>query len=176
MKSILSILIIVSVFAFCLLGCTSNIPEEPAQTYSAQYTYINPLGATAANPENQTEKNGTTAVQYIETPVNVQLVLNDYYVFGNSVAKITNVDFDDFGIGNVNGYADVEIIAIGRRSDDMRIAYKAYDADGNVVRTSYIIAPLKDKSIKEGSVCEGRRFDFPREAVKVEFYSYVAAD
>lgn len=174
MKSLISVFIIICVLSLCLFGCSTNIPEEPAQTYSNDYSYVNPIGASEAPAGTKSEEGQTEGVKYVQTINNVEIVLEDYYVFGKSAAKITDITFDDFGIGNVNGYADVEMIAIGRRSDDMRIAYTAYDKDGTVVRGSYILAKLDDKSVKEGSVCEDRRFDFPREAVKIVFSSYVA--
>ncbi len=173
MKSIISIIMLVLVLSLCLVGCKSNIPDEPAQTRAERYTYINPMGATTPNKDKETTKGETTAVQYVETPEDIQLVFADYYVFGNSVAKIKSVEFSDYGIGNVSGFADVEMIAVGRRSDDMRIGYSAYDANDNLVRSSYLLVKLDDKSVKEGSVCENRRFDFPRDAVRVEFYSYI---
>lgn len=176
MKSVISVILIVCALSLCLFGCKSNIPEQPAVTYSEQYTYYNPLGATVPATQDETEEGETASVQYVQTINNIQVVLEDYYVFGNSVAKISSIDIQDYGIGNVNGYADVEMIAIGRRADGMRIGFRAYDAKGEIVRESYILALLDDKSISDGSVCENRRFDFPREAVKVEFFSYVAED
>lgn len=169
MKSVISIALAVILLSLCLFGC-SNVPETPAETYTAQYTYINPLATTAVAAN---DSDGTT---YVQTSNSIDFVLEDYYVYGNTVAKITNVTIDDYGIGNVNGFADVELIAIGRRSENLRIAYKAYNAAGELVRSSYILTLLKGTDCKEGDIVEGRRFDFPRDTVKVEFCSYVAED
>lgn len=169
MKSVISIALAVILLSLCLFGC-SNVPETPAETYTAEYTYINPLATTSVT------KNDIGATSYVQTSNSVDFVLKDYYVYGNTVAKITNITIDDYGIGNVNGYADIQLIAIGRRSENLRIAYSAYNAAGEVVRGSYLLAMLRGSDYKDGDTVEGRRFDFPRDTVKIEFYSYEAED
>ena len=52
--------------------------------------------------------------------------------------------------------------------------YVAYDAQGKIVRNTYISVPLK--GVKSGDVVEHRRFDFPRETVKIVFSNYVEAE
>lgn len=173
MKSLISVILAMTVIALCFFGCKSNIPEEPATTGSADFSYVNPYGQTAPDPENVTPSEGQTfPVVYVETVNNVEIVLSDYYVYGNSVAKIKDIELKDDGISiNADGYADVEMTAIGSRKDDMKIGYIAYDADGKVVRDTYVLVPLK--GVKKGETVENRRFDFPREAVKIVFMDYV---
>ncbi len=176
MKSLISVILAMTVIALCFFGCKSNIPEEPATTGSADFSYVNPYGQTAPDPENVTPSEGQTfPVVYVETVNNVEIVLSDYYVYGNSVAKIKDIELKDDGISiNADGYADVEMTAIGSRKDDMKIGYIAYDADGKVVRDTYVLVPLK--GVKKGETVENRRFDFPREAVKIVFMDYVGEE
>ena len=173
MKSLISVILAMTVIALCFFGCKSNIPEEPATTGSANFSYVNPYGQTAPDPENVTPSEGQTfPVVYVETINNVEIVLSDYYVYGNSVAKIKDIELKDDGISiNADGYVDVEMTGIGSRKDDMKIGYIAYDADGKVVRDTYVLVPLK--GVKKGETVENRRFDFPREAVKIVFMDYV---
>ncbi len=173
MKSALCLFLVLVTVTLCFFGC-SNIPDEPATTDTMTATYINPLGATAAPPVNvdPTEGGTTTPVQYVETTNNVEFVLSSYYVYKNSVAKINSVYVEDDGFSlNADGYAEVEMIAIGSKKDNMRIAYTAYDANGKVVRESYILATLD--GVKEGDVCKDRRFEVPRDAVKIVFSNYI---
>lgn len=172
MKSFISIFLVLATVALCFFGC-SNIPEEPITTSVEKHSYINPYGETAPAPENLSEFEGQDIpVKYIETLNNVEFVLNSYYVYGNSVAKITNIEVVDYGIShNANGYADVEIMGIGRRKDGMRIGYTAYTADGEIVKDVFILAPLED--VKEGDTVERRRFEVPRDAVKIVFHDYI---
>lgn len=173
MKSALCLFLVLVTVTLCFFGC-SNIPEEPATTDTMTVTYVNPYGATAAAPVNvdPTEGGTTVPVQYVETTNNVEFVLSSYYVYKNSVAKINSVVLEDDGFSvNADGYVDVEMLAIGSRKDDMKIAYAAYDAEGNLVRSSFILTKLD--GVKEGDVCEDRRFDIPREAVKVVFGNYI---
>lgn len=173
MKSLISIVLAMTVIALCFFGCKSNIPEEPATTGSANYSYVNPYGQTAPDPENIEPSEGQTfPVVYVETVNDVEIVLSDYYVYGNTVASIKDIELKDNGISiNADGYADVEVTAIGSRKDDMKISYIAYDANGKIVRNTYILVPLD--GVKKGETVERRRFDFPRETVKIVFMDYV---
>lgn len=173
MKSALCLFLVLVTVTLCFFGC-SNVPEEPATTDTMTVSYVNPLGATAAPPVNvdPTEGGTTAPVQYVETTNNVEFVLSSYYVYKNSVAKINAVSLEDDGFSlNADGYADVEMIAIGSKKDGMKIGYAAYDANGELVRQSFILTTLD--GVKEGDVCDGRRFDIPREAVKVVFSNYI---
>ncbi len=173
MKSLICVILAMTVITLCFFGCKSNIPEEPATTGSANYSYVNPYGQTAPDPENVEPSEGQTfPVVYVETINNVEVVLSDYYVFGNSVAKITNIALEDDGVSvNADGYADVVMTAIGSRREDVRIGYIAYDANGDIVRNTYITVPIKN--VKENETVSRRRFDFPRDAVKIVFMDYV---
>lgn len=171
MKSVISILLVVVFAALCLFGC-SNIPKEPATTTVEEYSYINPNGMTVPAAENAEAGDPEQPVKYIETINKVECVFSSYYVYGNSVATISEIELEDDGFSiNANGYAKVKIEGIGSRKNNMKIGYTAYDADGNVVRESYILSLLGDA--KKGDIIEDCRFDFPREAVKVVFHDYV---
>ena len=174
MKSALCLFLVLVTVTLCFFGC-SNIPEEPATSETMVQSYVNPYGATAAPPVNidPTEGGTTLPVQYVETTNNVEFVLNSYYVYKNSVAKITNVVLEDDGFSlNADGFADVEIMGIGSRKEGMKIGYTAYDAEGNVVRTSHILAKL-DGDVKEGETLTERRFEVPRTTVKIVFHDYI---
>ncbi len=173
MKSALCLFLVLVTVTLCFFGC-SNIPEEPATSETAVYSYVNPFGATAAPPVNidPTEGGTTIPVQYVETTNNIELVLSSYYVYKNSVAKLGNIQIEDDGISvRASGFADVEVMAIGSRREDMKIGFTAYDKDGNVVRRNHILVDLD--GVKEGETVTERRFDFPREAVKIVFHNYV---
>jgi zona occludens toxin (predicted ATPase) len=173
MKSALCLFFVLVTVTLCFFGC-SNIPEEPATTETIIQSYVNPYGETAAAPINvdPTSDGATAPVQYVEKTNNVEFVLSSYYVYKNSVAKINNIQIEDDGISiSANGYADVEMIAIGSKKENMKIGYTAYDKDGNVVRKNYVLANLD--GVKEGEICKERRFMIPRDAVKVVFSDFV---
>ena len=173
MKSALCLFLVLVTVTLCFFGC-SNIPDEPATTETLIQSYVNPFGETAAPPVNvdPTEGGTTIPAQYVETVNNVEFVLSSYYIYKNSVAKITNIKLEDDGISlNADGYADVEIIDIGSRKEDVKIGFTAYDKDGKVVRTSYLLADLD--GVKKGETCSERRFDFPRDTVKIVFHNYI---
>lgn len=175
MKSALCLFLVLVTVTLCFFGC-SNIPEEPATTETMIQSYVNPYGATAAPPVNvdPTEGGTTLPVQYVETTNNVELVFSSYYVYKNSVAKITNVQLEDDGFSlNADGYADVEMISIGSRKEDMKIGYTCYDENGDIVRSNFVFANLD--GVSEGDTCTERRFEVPRKTVKVVFHDYVEA-
>ncbi len=171
MKSAISIFLVLVCVALCFFGC-SNIPDEPAQTTAITKSFENPYGETAAPPVNA-DPSTTGPVTYLKTINNVEFVVADYFVYGNSVAKIKdfNLEFDDMSAFEVSGYADLEIMGIGSKKDGMKVAYTGYDKDGNVTRDSYFIAKLDD--VKKGDVVEECRFDFSKDTVKVVFHNYI---
>ncbi len=173
MKSAISVLLILATLAICLIGCKSNIPDEPATSDAVVQSYVNPYGETVAPPVNvDPSSNVSVPVQYVQTVNNVELIVSSYYVYGNSAAKISNIKLEDDGISlNANGSADVEMIEVGSKKDGMKIGFTAYDAEGKIVRSNFILANLKDA--KDGDILEGRRFDFPRNTVKIVFHNYV---
>ncbi len=172
MKSFISIILVLATVALCFFGC-SNIPDEPVTSTVENHSYVDPRGETAPAPDNANNIDPEDIpVKYIETINNVEIVLNSYYVYGNSVAKIGDIEIVDYGIThNANGYADVEIMGIGKRKDGMKIGYTAYNAEGDIVKDVFILASLEDA--KEGDIIEDRRFEVPRDTVKIVFHDYV---
>lgn len=173
MKSALCLFLVLVTVTLCFFGC-SNIPEEPVTSETMVQSYVNPNGATAAPPVNVDPTSGGTTipVQYVETTNNIEFVLNSYYVYKNSVAKINAIELEDDGFSlRVSGFADVEMIAVGSRREDMKIGFTAYDKNGDVVRKNHILVNLD--GVKDGDICEESRFDIPRETVKVVFYDYI---
>lgn len=173
MKSTISIFLILISVALCFFGC-SNIPDEPVTTSVVNHSYANPYGETVAPPENADPNSSTTApVKYLETVNDIEFVMSNYHVYGNSVAKITDIELEYDNLSNfeVSGYASVEMMGIGSRKNNMKIGYTAYDKDGAVVRESFLQALLKD--VSKGDTVTECRFDFPEETVKVVFHDYV---
>lgn len=172
MKSLISIFLATLIVALCFVGC-SNVPDEAPTTAVANYTYVNPMGAVAPDPANvETTEGQTFPTKYVETINDIEVVFSSYYVYNNNVATIENIEFEDDGFSvRANGFADVRVNAIGSRGDNMKIGYIGYDAEGNVVRDTFILVPLK--GVKKGDLVEGRRLDFPRECVKIVFCDYV---
>lgn len=173
MKSTISIFLVMVCVALCFFGC-SNIPEEPATTTVVNHSFANPYGETVAPPANADPNSGTTAaVKYVETINNIEFVVSDYNVYGNSVASIKDIEleYNAYSAFEVMGVASVEIMGIGSRKDNMRIGYIAYDKDGKVVRNSFLQAQLD--GVKVGDVVEDCIFDFPEDTVKIVFFDYV---
>lgn len=173
MKSTISIFLVMVCVALCFFGC-SNIPEEPATTTIVNHSFANPYGETVAPPANADPSSGTTAaVKYVETVNNIEFVVSDYNVYGNSVASIKDIEleYNAYSAFEVMGVASVEIMGIGSRKDNMRIGYIAYDKDGKVVRNSFLQAQLD--GVKVGDVVTDCIFDFPEETVKIVFCDYV---
>ena len=171
MKSLISIILATLIVTLCFVGC-SNIPDEPATTTVANYSYVNPMGQIAPPPANVETTEGQTFIpQYVETVNNVELVFSSYHVYGNTVASIVNVDLEDDGFSlKADGYVDVRVDAIGSR----RTSNSGSETEGTVVRDSYLLVPLK--GVKEGDIVEDRRIDFPRECVKIVFTDWVEAE
>lgn len=173
MKSTISIFLVLVCVALCFFGC-SNIPDEPATTTVVNHSFANPYGETVAPPANADPTSGTTApVKYVETINNVEFVISDYNVYGNSVASIKDIEleYNAFSAFEVMGIASVEIKGIGSRKDNMKIGYIAYDKDGTVVRKSFLQAQLD--GVSKGDVVTDCIFDFPEETVKIVFFDYV---
>ena len=181
MKAIVGVTLSAAALIGCLSGC-SNVPKTPATTSVAQYSYVNEQGMTLPQPANA-DPAAETTVGYKSTVDTIDFELSSYYVYNNSVVEITDIEMEDEYTRNIGGYATVKINALGNsRKEGVRIAYKAYDAKGEVVRSSYILVPLKDvrfskdetRDAKVGDVITDRRFDFPRETVKIVFEDYKA--
>lgn len=171
MKSTISIFLVMVCVALCFFGC-SNIPDEPATTTVVNHSYANPYGETVAPPANADPSGTTEPVKYVETINNIEFVVSDYNVYGNSVASIKDIEleYNAFSALELMGVASVEIKGIGSRKDNMRIGYTAYDKDGKVVRKSFLQAELD--GVKVGDVVEDCIFDFPEGTAKIVFFDY----
>lgn len=167
-KSIIAIIMVLATVATLFSGC-SGIPDEPPETSLEKYTYINPVGETVIANDEYLEKYGTN-VKYIKTINDVEISLNSYYVYSKNAATvdITSLDFDGVSV-NAFGYVNINMIAIGKRADNMKIGYAAYDADGNMIYRSYML--LKLKGVKKNE--ENRhRFYFPTNSARIVFDNY----
>lgn len=172
MKSTISIFLVMVCVALCFFGC-SKLPEEPATTTVVNYSYVNPNGETVSPPANVDPNSDTTApVKYVETINNIEFVISDYNVYGKSVASIKDItlEYNEFSALELMGVANVEIMSIGSRKDNMRIGYTAYNKDGKIVRKSFLQAELD--GVKVGDVVGDCIFDFPEGTVKVVFFDY----
>ncbi len=167
-KSIVAAIMTFVLIAAIFTGC-SRIPKEAATETRENQSFVNPDGATVTAQDIQDKSK--TLVKHIKTVDNIELVEKSYYVFGKNAAEMTfkKISYDGVQV-NVSGFVDVKMIAIGKRSDDMKIGYTAFDAEGNEVLQSYIY--IKLKGVKRNEVVENRRFYFPTDAVRVEFYDY----
>ncbi len=166
-KSVIAF-ILAAAMSLCLVGCGANPPSEEPTPETASLDVINPCG------ESFTEKDNDL-VQYKSSVSNVQFEYQSYYKYENNYASISNINVDDESFTvNANGYVDFNIICIKNRSKNMKIGYTAYDADGDVVRKTYMMAKLDD--VKEGETVKTIRFDFPYNAVKVVFHDYIETE
>lgn len=173
MKSVLKILIAAVLITVCLTAC-SNIPDEPAVTSVEKHTYIDPYGQTAPVAENIEDYPGMTQpLYYAKTTHEIECVLSSYYVYENTVAEITDVDFSYEGTGFsmfVDGRADIKITAKDRRDEEMKIGYTSYDENGKKLDTASIVFNIEE--IEEGEVWEDAIVIVPKDAVKVVFHDY----
>ena len=173
MKSVLKILLAAVMLLTCLTAC-SNIPDEPAVTSVEKYTYYDHYGQTAPVAENIKDyPNMTQPVYYYKTTHEIECVRSSYFVYGNTVAEITDVRFDYEGTGFsmfINGRADVKITAKGMRDDEMRIGYTAYDEDGKKLDTSSIVFNIEE--LDEGDVWEDTIVIIPDNTARIVFHDY----
>lgn len=181
-------LILVFAMLFAFAGCKDNqtedptttqaettekknytLPDEPVEVITEQVTYAK---LEPESGEFSTNADGSQiGKELIETVGDLQIVQKSYYVYRNSVATVENIVIDDDGISvNASGYADVRVSQIGSGEKEMKIGYKAYDADGNIVRDTYILVKLE--GVNPGDVVTERRLDIPRNAVRLEFENY----
>lgn len=173
-KSVIALLLIAATLSLVLCSCSgTKLPEEPAVTALEKYTYVNPNGATAPAPENQADHPDVSLpTQYVETINNVEIQGSSYYVYGKNAASatVTEIFYDGFSV-EASCFVDVKIVTIGKRSDDIKVGYTAYDAEGNIVRESYFLVKLD--GIKVGDTVEKRRLSFPLETAKIVLHDYV---
>lgn len=168
-KSIVAIIMVFVLVAAFFSGC-SRIPKEPPETTLEKHSYINPVGETIIADEAYFKRFGTN-IKYVKTIGNVELSLNSYYVYGKNAAsmEVKELSYDGISI-HPEGEVDIKIISIGKRADNMKIGYTAYDAQGKVILKSHIL--IKLKGVKRNDVIT-RRFHFPKDCAKVVFHDYV---
>ncbi len=173
MKQVFKILIAAVLLTLCLTAC-SNIPDKPAVTSVEKHTYVDPYGQTAPVPENIEDYPGMTQpLYYAKTTHEIECVMSSYYVYGNSVAEIEDIDFSFEGTGfalQVTGRADVRMIAKGMRDEEMRIGYTSYDENGKKLDESSIVFSIED--IEEGQIWDAALVLVPKDTVKVVFHNY----
>lgn len=168
-KKALISLVLVFAMCICFAACGSGAPSGEPVSESSALQVVNPRG------ETYTENEDDEDVLYKSTVSNVQFEYPSYLKYENNYASVKNIviDEDSYTV-NANGYIDFDIISIKNKSKDIKIGYTAYDADGDVVRKTYML--IKLDGVKEGDTVESIRFDFPYNAVKVVFYDYVEAE
>jgi len=188
--AIISVLLVFAML-FAFAGCKDNTPDNPSETQTAEavtekknYTLpdtpveVITEQVTFEKLEVETGEYSTNAdgsqigKDLVQSLGDLEIVQKNYYVYRNTVASLENFVIDDDGLSvNASAYADVKISQLGSGEKEMKIAYTAYDADGNVVRKTYMLALLD--GVKEGDTVKECRIDLPRNAVKIEFENYV---
>lgn len=168
-RSSLAIVIAFTLILTVLCSC-SHIPEEPPVNSVEKFTYVDPAGATVLfdNPKDKSEP----VVKYVKTIENVEFSMNSYYVYKKNAASFTVEEFINDGFLRKTSCAvNVKMISIGKRSDNMKIRYRAFDKDGNEIYSSFILVVLK--GVKRDDVVQRRRVTFPDGTVKVVFEDFV---
>lgn len=137
-------------------------PAEPLVTSTGEVMY----------PEYTYVADGEDSGSYTEIVDNIEVVYQSYYGYNNSYSKIIDLQIEDVDrLGNLDGYATVEILGVGE-GENMRIGYRCYDENGEVVRNVFF-SVWYDGDVKAGDVIKDCRMDIPRETVKIEFFDYV---
>ncbi len=181
------VLALVLLAGFC--SC-SKIPEEPATTTQAVYSVVDEIASaeaesaaqTATQPQESTSESSSENTEEPATQPSTQaadssfissyeFIIADYYVFNKSHAKILDIELVDYGFTKIIGYAKVEMSGLAFGEDEIKIGYHAYDKDGEILKTSYLYAPVKDAKLKEGDSMDCR-FEIPEGTAKVEFVEY----
>jgi len=169
MKSKISIILALVTVLLCFAAC-SNIPDEPATTAVEYYSYNDPY-VEVAPPANVSEGAEYTQ-KYVDKNVNIEFVMSSYYADGNTAAKITKIDFmSPDMVMDMRGLATIEIIGKSRSQEYMRIAYTAYDANGKVLRNTFLQGKLE--GVGNGERCAPAPFEIPDGTVKIVFSDYV---
>lgn len=156
----------------CLCACSSNVPEEPATTGTETATFKNALGARVPVAENINDyPDITQPVKYIETVHEVSFDLKSYYVYGNTVASIESIKFENLDVPQSDVFAVVTAKMIGRgREDQMKISFNAYDENGELLRRNGFV------SVNLYDTDDGDSFKLqlavPLKTARVEFFDY----
>ncbi len=171
MKRVFKAVISLAAVLICLSAC-SNIPEEPPTTGKKTATLKNALGATAPVAENIDDyPDITQPVKFFETLSEVSFDLKSYYVYGNTVASIESIEFEDIDVPEANAHAVVKAKMIGRgREKQMMISFNAYDENGKLLRKNGFISTNLDDTD------DGESFELlltvPVKTARVEFFDY----
>lgn len=150
MKTALKFLSVFLISLFVLSGC-SNIPDEPLTSTVVECSYIDPVSETYPIPENAKDyPDSTYPVRYVEGPVNIECVVNSYYVDGNTVARFKSVKFTkEPGTSRTSGSLAMKVEDIGSRGNGLRIDYTCYDAEGNAISED-LSTRAELKGVKKG--------------------------
>ena len=169
--SLAMILFILLAFASC-----GRVPTEEITTSSEAFTFVNPLkgntdevteAVNTEESEDETAENTSAASK----EGNMDVITHSYYKYGENYASISSVNINSGDITvNLYGTLEVKVIRIGSRSSDMLIGYKAYDASGELIRDTYVIADLKGAF--PGKTIKDVVFDVPYDTAKLEFFDY----
>ncbi len=172
MKRFFKVLTPLMLAALCFAGC-SNIPDEPATTGIENHTYINELGVSVPVAENIGDYPGITQPhKYLPSTHNVEFTVKSYYVYGNTVVTFEDIELESLDVPQANVYGSVDAKIMGKgKENKMKIAYNAYDKDGNLLRKNACMTADIDGK-KDGSTFSFI-FAVPLDTVKVEFFDYV---
>lgn len=168
-KASASVLAILLCFGAC---STSKPPEEPLTTGAKSYTYKNEIGQTAPVAENIGDYPGITQpLKYVETVHEVECVFQSYYTFRKTYATVESIELEDINSpqSEICCFANAKMISKGREKQ-MKIGYKAYDADGNLLKGNGCMIRNID-SFDDGDTFE-IVFSVPMGTAKIELFDY----
>lgn len=172
-------IILAAMLIFCIAFCAcTKLPEEPATTAVSNYLVDEDLGEDLTSPAPVIEGESTTKAETTESytkalAADLDIVTADYYIYGKSYGSIENIHLMNYGLNTIEGYVDVNLTGISFGETQFRIGCIMYDATGNEVKTTFILADLDANGYKEGDTAECR-FDVPAGLgiVKVAFVDY----
>ncbi len=185
MKKSLSILCIAVIMLSCFCACSGGKPEEPATSSVSKVTVIDGIKKYAPSTEKEptiVDRKDVTEAPSIRTDTtktlvrsDVEITLSDYYVYNKSYVKIKDFELTDFGVGSIEGYAKLELTSLGFGEKQVRVGLLYLDENGKTVKTSFILADIKNGGYKEGDVVDCR-FDIDESlhASKLVFVDYSA--
>lgn len=173
MKKLFKVSASVLAILLCFGACSSsNPPEEPLTTGVQSCTYKNEIGQTVPVAENIGDYPGITQpLKYVETVHEVECVFQSYYTFGKTYATVESIEIE-----NINSpqsaiwcFANAKMISKGREKQ-MKIGYKAYDADGKLLKGNGCMIRNID-SFEDGDTFE-IVFGVPMGTAKIELFDY----
>ncbi len=174
MTKLFKVSVVMLMILLCFGACSSSKPpEEPITTGKQSYTYKNELGQTAPVAENIKDYPGITQpVKHVATTHEIECVFNSWYTYGKTYATIESIKFENVETPQGQVYADVSAKLISKGNDkQMKIAFKAYDKDGNVLKANGCLT----RDIVNIAEDEAFSFTFtvPHGTAKVEFFDYI---